>query len=352
MNVLIIEKQKIRGNLKQTLKRAKGSVIYAELQGDAYGLGLVETAKLCRDEGVTRFAVGQPQDGALLRKAGFQNEEILLMRSTADPREIEALLDAGLVATIGSRDAALVLSGLAKRRGTVAEAHLKIDTGLGRYGFLPNEFDKIQSVYEYMSNLAICGVYTQLNAQAGRRMVNEQVEAFREMLTRMRKEGMETGVIHAAGSAALFSFDLPRLDAVRVGTALAGRMPGKKARDLQPVGYVETPVAELRWLPKGSKIGSNEPYTCRKPTRFALLPLGVSDGIQVGRLRRGGLLGLRLGKGHVPQVTIGDTKVRVLGGVGLTHTAVDCTDVNCAVGDLARVEADPLFCGRLPRRYI
>ena len=352
MNTLVIEKQKMRQNLKLAVKRAKGAAIYAVLKGDAYGLGLTETAELCRDEGITRFAVGHPQDGALLRRAGFRDEELLLLRSTADPSEIEALLDAGLVATVGSRDAALALSGLAKRRSAVAEAHLKIDTGLGRYGFLPDEFDKLQSVYEYIGNLAISGVYTQLNAHAGQRAVLEQMDLFREVLTRMRKHGLETGVIHAAGSTALINFDLPRLDAVRIGAALSGRIPGKKARDLQPVGYIETPVAEMRWLPKGYRTGSSETHTCRRPTRIALLPVGLSNGIQVGRLKRGGLFGLRLSKGSVPRVWIGDTKARVLGSAGLTHIIADCTDISCAVGDPARVEADPLFCARLPRKYV
>ncbi|MCL2747560.1 MAG: alanine racemase [Oscillospiraceae bacterium] len=351
MNVLLIEKQKVRNNLKKARQRAKGAAIYGVLKGDAYGLGLVETARFLRDEGITRFAVGHPYEGAVLREAGFGNEEILMLRSTAEPHEVEEILDAHLVASVGSRDAAIVLSGLAERRGTVAEAQIKIDTGLGRYGFLPDEFDKIQSVYQYISNLAICGVYTHINAHAGAGAARAQVEAFRALLNRMQSLGMDPGIVHAAGSGALFRFDLPRMDAVRIGQAMTGRLPGKK-NGLQPVGTVVCPVSEIRWLPKGHKIGTSERYTCRKPTRIALLPVGLSDGIRVGRLKRGRFLSFRLFRGKTDTVRIGDSRARILGNVGLTHTAVDCTSISCAIGDTACIEADPLYCARLVKRFV
>ncbi|MDR3207546.1 MAG: alanine racemase [Oscillospiraceae bacterium] len=351
MNLLVIEKQKMRQNLTLCKQRARGAVIYGVLKGDAYGLGLVETARLMRDEGVTRFAVGHPREGALLRREGFAHEEILLLRSTADPEEIETLLEAGLVASVGSRDAAVALSGLAEKRGTVAEAHLKIDTGLGRYGFLPEEFDKIQSVYQYMNGVAVAGVYTHLNAYAGARGVKGQMERFKALLTRMQSAGLETGVIHAAGSTALFRYDLPRLDAVRIGRAVSGRLPGK-GYGLQPVGFAECPIAELSWLPKGHRTGSSETYRFRRNTRVGVLPIGTADGFQVGRLKRLPFLSLR---GLFPkriQVGIGAERARVLGSVGLEHTVIDCQNVSCAVGDLVRVDLDPVFAGRLPKRYV
>ena len=352
MSVLLIETEKIRSNLKKARKKAKGATIYGVLKGDAYGLGLVEVAKLMRDEGITRFAVGHPSDGATLREAGFRDEEILVLRSTADPREVEEILDSGLVATVGSRDAALALSGLAERRGAVAEAHLKIDTGLGRYGFLPEDFDKIQSVYRYVNNLAISGVYTHINPHAGNRAAMAQVETFRAVLTKMQEQGMETGIIHAAGSGALFRYDLPRMDAVRIGQAVAGRLPGKK-HGFAPVGTVACTVTELRWLPKGHSVGSSQRYICRKPTRIALLPVGLSDGVMVGGLKTEAWfsLRLRLGRQRMPSVFIDDQKARILGNIGMTHMAVDCTGLACAIGDTVRVEADPLYC-KLPRKYV
>ncbi len=351
MKLLVIEREKMRQNLALVRQRAKGASLYGVLKGDAYGLGLIETARLMKDEGITRFAVGQPHDGALLRREGFQHEEILLLRSTADPSEIEALLDAGLTATIGSRDAALALSGLAERRSTVAEAHLKVDTGLGRYGFLPEEFDKIQSVYEYMGNLAITGVYTQLNAHAGARAVTAQMERFRVLLTKMQEAGMETGVLHAAGSTALFRYDLPKLDAVRVGLAVSGRLPGK-ASGLQAVGHIECPLTELRWLPKGHTVGSSEMHTCKRATRVGLVPVGIGDGFLVGRRKKAPFFNPRALFAHGPQVWIHDQQAKVLGNVGLEHTALDCTDLTCSVGDVVRFEVDPQFSGRLPKKYL
>ncbi len=351
MKLLVIEREKIRHNLELARQRAKGAFIYGVLKGDAYGLGLLETARLLKDEGVTRFAVGQPHEGALLRREGFLHEEILLLRSTSDPTDIDALLDAGLTATVGSRDAALALSGLAERRSTVAEAHLKIDTGMGRYGFLPEEFDKIQSVYQYMGNLAVSGVYTQINAHAKHSAVAEQMERFRTLLTKMQSAGIEPGIIHAAGSTALFRHDIPKLDAVRIGKALSGRVPVKNA-GLQPVGYIECPLAELRWLSKGHTVGSSVTYTCRRPTRIGVVPVGTSDGFTVAQAKPLSLVDWRAVVPHKTTVLVGGVRARVLGQVGLEHAVIDCTDLSCSVGDIVQLEVNPLFAGRLPKKYL
>ncbi|MDR1158053.1 MAG: alanine racemase [Oscillospiraceae bacterium] len=348
MKHLIVEKEKMRHNLALTRERARGAALIGVLKGDAYGLGLLETARLMRDAGVRRFAVSEPSEGALLRRAGFTDEEILLLRSTADPAEIEALLDAGLVATVGSRDAALTLSGLAERRSTVAEAHLKIDTGIGRYGFLPEEFDKILSLYRYIPNLAFSGVYTHLNAHARPKAVAEQMALFRGVLTRLQAEGIETGLIHAAGSEALFRHDLPKLDAVRVGLSVSGRVPGRYG--LQSVGYLEAAVTEVRWLPKGTRVGTSDVHTCRRSTRVGILPVGLADGFTAERADRPHLLD-RVRPFRAPSVRVAGGRARVLGNVGLHHTVIDITPLSCGLGDAVCLDVNPLFAARLPKLY-
>ncbi|MDR0670962.1 MAG: alanine racemase [Oscillospiraceae bacterium] len=348
MKHLVVEKEKMRHNLALTRDRARGAALIGVLKGDAYGLGLLETARLMRDAGIRRFAVSEPSEGALLRREGFTDEEILLLRSTADPVEIEALLDAGLVATVGSRDAALALSGLAERRSTVAEAHLKIDTGAGRYGFLPKEFDKILSLYRYIPNLALSGVYTHVNARARPKAVAEQMARFRAVLTRLQSEGAETGLIHAAGSEALFCHDLPKLDAVRVGLSVSGRVPGRHG--LQPVGYLETAVTEVRWLPKGTRVGTARVYTCRRPTRVGVLPAGLADGFTANRVDRPSPLD-RVRPFRAPSARVEGGRARVLGSVGLHHTVIDITSLPCGLGDTVCLDVNPLFAARLPKLY-
>ena len=148
MKALIIERQAVKQNIAVVKARAGSAAIYAaltgdaggaglvDMAGDAGGAGLVDMARLLRDEGIGRFAVSEPADAAALRKAGFVDEEILMLRSTADREELEQLVDVNAVCTIGSIDAGLALNGLAESRSTVAEAHIQVDTGLGFGGFL------------------------------------------------------------------------------------------------------------------------------------------------------------------------------------------------------------------------
>ena len=164
MKAYIVERTDVRKNLDNIKKRAGSAEVIAVLKGDGYGLGLIPMAAVCREAGITRFAVTEIADVRALREAGFADAWILMLRPTADSDEIHSLLDLGAVLTVSSQDDAAVLNGIAAQRGQKAEAHLKIDTGMGRYGFLPSEIDKILSVYSYMDAIAVTGIYTHLHS--------------------------------------------------------------------------------------------------------------------------------------------------------------------------------------------
>ena len=100
MKTLVIEREAVKNNIGVIKERAGEAVIYAVLTGDGQGAGLVELARLLREEGIGRFAVSEPAEAAALRRAGFVEEEILMLRPTVDRAELEQL---GL-----SRDAAML----------------------------------------------------------------------------------------------------------------------------------------------------------------------------------------------------------------------------------------------------
>ena len=158
MKAYIVDSSIIRENLKNLKKRAGGTPIWAVLKGDAYGLGLEPMAAFCADAGIDRFCVTELDDVRRLREAGYKDAHILMLRPTTDVDEIHQLLDLGAIFTVSSQDDATVLSGVAAQRGAIAEVHIKIDTGMGRYGFLPTELDKILPVFAYMDSLAVSGV--------------------------------------------------------------------------------------------------------------------------------------------------------------------------------------------------
>ena len=338
MKVLVIDKQAVKKNISVLKQRAEKAAIYAVLTGDAHGAGLVEMAKLLRDEGIVRFAVSEAEDAAALRKAGL----------------VEQLLDLNVVCTIGSADSGMVLNGVAKERSTVVEAHVQVDTGMGFGGFLTDEVDKILSVYRNLPNVAVSGVYTQIHTTGTRaRDVAEQLDVFNQTVKAIQSAGFETGVVHAAGSYALMRYDFARMDAVRVGTALLGRCNRTKNDGLQKVGWGEAAVDDIHWLPKGHTVGNETMVRLRRPTRVAVLPVGYQNGFGVERERQHGLRSVlrRWFASGRRTVRIDGQKVKVIGRVGAMETVLDVTDVRCSSGDIAQFELDPLFARGMKREY-
>ena len=204
MRKLVIEKAAIRANMAVIRKRAAGAALYGVLTGDGGGAGLIPLARMLRDEGVGRFAVGSVEEAQELREAGFVEdrvlEEVLMLRATVDREELERLVDLNVVCTISSVDTGLALNAVAENRSTVAEAHIQVDTGMGFGGFLVGEPEKILLAYRSLPNVALSGIYTQLHTSPSGKgqEVDAQLKQFHQVLDAIHAAGFETGLVHAA----------------------------------------------------------------------------------------------------------------------------------------------------------
>lgn len=349
MRTLIIEKDALKNNITVIKKAVGRSYIYANLSADAYGAGAVEVAKVLRDEGIGRFAVDDTAVAVALRKAGLVDEEILMLRSLSDRKQLETLLDHNVVCSIGNLEAGVALNGLAADRATVAEAHIQVDCGTGFGGFAAEEPEKIFSIYDSMQNVAVSGVYTQVRSHQN---IAGQLEQFAGVVHRLNEAGYETGVVHAAGSYALLHHDMSHLDAVRAGSALLGRCRRERGDGLQTVGHGEVAVDAIRWLPKGHTVGGDRPITLKKATRVAILPVGYQNGYGVlppvnslwSAIRR-------FFRNRRRTVRLSGQKVRVLGAIGGVETLLDVTQVKCSEGDWAVFDINPMFAKGFRREY-
>ena len=354
MRKLVIEKAAVKQNLSVIKERAAGTVIYGVLTGDGGGAGVVPLAKLLRAEGIGRFAVCEAKEAEALRQAGFEDEEILMLRATTDREELERLVDLSVVCTISSVDTGMALNALAENRSTVVEAHIQVDTGMGFGGFLVGEPEKILLAYRSLPNVALSGIYTQLHAaRANDPETEQQLSQFAQVLDTIHKAGFETGVVHAAGSFALLHNDSARLDGVRAGSAILGRCRRTRDDGLKTVGYGEVPLAEVRWLPKGHTLGADRPVVLKKPARVAVLPVGYQNGFGVARPRETGFWAIwrQWRRTRRRTVRVGNERVRLLGPIGATETLLDVTGIKCSSGDLATFDIDPLFARGFTREY-
>ena len=141
MKAYIVERTDVRKNLDNIKKRAGSAEVIAVLKGDGYGLGLIPMAAVCREAGITRFAVTEIADVRALREAGFADAWILMLRPTADSDEIHSLLDLGAVLTVSSQDDAAVLNGIAAATADTDDFDAGIEmiglfrNGLKRHGY-------------------------------------------------------------------------------------------------------------------------------------------------------------------------------------------------------------------------
>lgn len=357
MKKFVIETDKLAANIAVIRERA-GVPVIGVLKGDGYGYGMLRVAQIMADNGITMFAVTEPEDALTLRENGFTSQLILVMRSTAMQDEADIILQANATATIGSPEAAAALSAAAQKRGTVAKAHVKIDTGMGRYGFLPTQYDYIKTTYTQVPNVTVTGIYTHFHSSFGDGdATHRQCEQLLAVTKRLQDDQIEPGLRHAANSSGLFNYDDLTLDAVRIGSAFTGRIHSNAPTGLHRLGYLESRVIEIRTVPKGHSVGYGAGYITKKPTTIAVVPIGYIDGFGVEKTRD--LYRFRdvlryiigeirnfFGRGVIT-VSVGGKQARVLGHIGMCHVSLDVTGLDIELGAPAVIDINPLHLSPL-----
>ncbi len=352
MNTYIVDNESLIYNIELLKQKAGKTPIWAVLKGDGYGLGLLPLVKLLAVHGIDRFCVTEVHEAETLRKNGFESSQILMLRSVENADEISRLIDMNVILTVGSISAAALIDELAAQRSVSAEIHIKIDTGMGRYGFLPENTDDVLQVYRNAEHIKISGIYTHFDcALTCARRTKTEFNTFMNTVAKIRAAGYETGTVHCCGSAAFLRFPDMHCDGVRLGSAILGRMTFRT--ELRPVGYAESQIDTVRLLPKGHTAGYGAIWKAKKNTRIAIIPIGRFNGLgvtsQSGVTRFCDCLRLifsgmyRILRRKKIYVEIGGRLCPVVGQIGMLHTAVDVSNVNCRPGDIAKVPIKPLY---------
>ena len=278
-----------------------------------------------------------------------------------DKIKLCSIIDANIVTTDGfgifsSAEKTALIRRIAEPRGIIV---LTDSDGAGLVirnyfkSILPK--DKLIHLYSYMDGLELCGIYTHFHsAFCNKKATDLQMVSFRSVIRQLQEKGFNVGICHCCNSAGLLRFPNYAMDAVRVGSAILGRLSFKGSYNLKRVGTLEATVDELRWLPKGHTCGYGAGWKAKKPTRIAVLPVGWYNGFgcQMGNdltRRRDSLRGVLSNlkqlifgrKGYT--VLLGTKRCKVLGHIGMLHTVIDVTDINCKLGDKAIFDVNPLL---------
>lgn len=310
------------------------------VKANAYGHGAAVLGTLYERLGADYLAVATADEALALRRAGIRTPILIL--GYVPPEFAARAACEHLTLTVYDRAQAEALA--AEARGGQTDVHLKIDTGMGRLGFLPGDAAEAAGVIGALNALRITGIYTHLacadEGAAGRKATERQLHIFRAAVTAVEDVLGRRLLRHAANSAGLLCYPDEAFDMVRAGLALYGYGTtgvgatesagdrGTSARKdplppacLSPILTLRAPLVSVKELPSGSPIGYGGTFVTRRPSKIGVLPLGYADGIA------------RLAGAHGCMVSVGDALAPVVGRVCMDQMLIDLTDVGGAVGD-------------------
>ena len=349
----IVREKALDQNLPVILEKAKGKSIWGVVKGDGYGLGLAYLAQKLNSCGITHFAVTSLPEARGVRDAGLTENPVLMLRGATDPQEAEELLRLDVICSVGSREDAEVLEAAAERLGVTARAHVEIDTGMGRYGFLPAELPWILPLYrgEY-AHIRVTGPYTHFHTAGHPKVTAHQFERFQQVLRFLQFMDCDPGMIHCCNSLAFWKYPQYHMDAVRLGSVFLGRVSYAEEAGLSRVGWVEAPIQEVREVQAGSNVGYGSACTVQEDTTLAVVGVGYYHGFAVERgydvyrpqdcLRNMARYLKYMLTGRKLKVYIADTLCPVLGHVGMLNLVADVTGLECRPGDPVYIPVNPL----------
>lgn len=257
------------------------SKIAAVVKADAYGHGAVQVAGELDKLGVDYFCVGSPDEGIELRKAGIKKKIIVLAEVLKS--QYQDILKGDLIQTVGSFETLTGLNKIAAEFNKTIKVHLKIDSGMGRIGFLNSDIKKLINKLENLKHLKVEGIFSHFARadEVDKSYSYKQLNKFEKVLAEFEKSNFEIELKHMANSAAVIDLEASYLDLVRPGIMLYGLLPSRELNnevDLKPLLSFKTKVVQIRNLKKDTAISYGSTYKTDSQEKVAVLPIGYKDG--------------------------------------------------------------------------
>jgi len=335
----------------------------AVVKADAYGHGIVPVALTAIKSGADYIGVSNMDEGMLLRKSGI--EAPILVFNTILPEQAEKAVKFDLDITACSLDVVQALHEAAKQLNTNARIHIKVDTGFGRFGILPeNALEFVKIINSDFKAVNIDGIYTHFSAASSATITRNQFQKFKDVTSKIREAGFIIPLRHACNSAAAIKYPEMHMDMVRIGNLMYGLCPTGNLNIKKPA-EVFSRIIFIKNLPKGHNVGYGNKYTARRPTTVAVLPFGYYDGLELTVSQPNGFLdGLKTFLKKVLLdfgITCQDRKVRIkgrtfniIGKIGMQNCMVDITDLkdDITIGEQVEISTRRVnLCYNLPRVY-
>lgn len=306
----------LRFNIESIKKKLGENIgIMAIVKCNAYGHGAIEVSRQALNLGVKALGVSSLSEGIELRNV-FKNIPIVVL-SSGMSGQAEEFIEQNLSPVVCSWQMVNALAEAAKKRGTRAKVHIKIDTGMGRIGVWHEKADEfVRDVYK-IPDIEIEGVCSHFATSDEQNLdfARQQFLWFNRFLGKIKD--LPIRFKHISNTGAIFNLPESHLNMVRPGLSIYGVSPSEFVKDvekLKPVLSLKTKVAFLKNIPAGRTLSYARTYKTEKEMKVATLPVGYGDGYPR----------FLSNKGHV---IIKGKKARILGAVTMDQLMVDVTNI-------------------------
>ncbi len=315
--VLEINMNALRHNLSYFRSLLKpGTKIMVMVKAFSYGSGSHEIASLLQAERVDYLGVAIADEGVELREAGITLPIIVM---NPDTHSIDLFPEYSLEPEIYSfRILNEFYNSLHGRIHYPLPVHIKINTGMNRLGFDPDQLPSlINLLHQYQDTLRVRSVFTHLVASPEQEFDTftlQQLKSFTSIARMFKTEFGQETIAHVLNSGGIERFTDYQMDMVRLGIGLYG-ISATDNSQLQQIGTLKTHISQLRHVPAGQSIGYSRAQFVNRDSIIATLPIGYADG-----------LNRRLSRGQ-GKVLIHGKLAPIIGNICMDMTMVDVTDI-------------------------
>ena len=295
-NRVIIDPDALRKNFGIMQKKAGSDVkVLAMVKADGYGHGMIEAAKIFSSAGCRVFGVGEIGEAVRLRQAGIEGEILIMLGIVGDQADL--VLQYGLSPLVCRIETVEQLSIAAVRAGGTVGVHLKVDSGMSRFGLLPDQLDSFLNRMCALPAVYIAGIVSHFSQADDPDSENtrESYSRYASMCDRINSR--YHGARHIANSGGVFYFPETCGDMVRPGIALYGYYPDGRAgmeraagERLVPAMSFTSQVLQVKTVPSGTGVSYGHTYITPHETRLAIIPVGYEDGYFRSLSNRGEVL--------------------------------------------------------------
>lgn len=314
-------------NMREVKKNTKeGILIAAVVKANAYGHGAIKSAETFLNNGADRLAVATLSEAIELRKANI-DAPILILGYTPE-NQYSLVVKHNVTQTIYNYESAKSLSEAATTLDKTSIIHLKIDSGMGRLGFLPTD-EAVEEIIQIsnLPNIKVEGIFTHFATadEKDKAYTKIQYERFSEIVEKLEERGVSIPIKHVSNSAAIIDIPEYNLNMVRAGIMIYGFYPSNEVdrdrMDLKPAMTLKARISNIKRVPKDTGISYGQIFVTEKESKIATIPIGYADGFT--RLLTSKAEAFLKGK-----------RVPIVGKICMDQCMLDITDLeDVSVGD-------------------